>query len=573
MIKTSKLTALQEVHLQAVINANNAAALGVSAQQSYIPTPDAVRATDVKFDELYPKVFTEPSTYIRFSSTVEDCTGVAYCMNEDDASFLAQLNEGKDLNGQPLKDKTRQCSEDTFEEIMNFFEEVSKREQPYAILGSAPILTLNQMQESADGEEPLSSDAQWFMSPVYEYWASRKGDRPMMPTIKVRVLDTTSDADEADPYVCFRRREVRQTRKTRGRDAQIQEKLKKLRLELELARGLVESVRAREEKNKANLEVTRKVFDLRHALKEVKVSKQIIGDKGEDEELLVNQKVCLPEPAHEPQPADHFQPIVKTNRSGGQQRPTLRLSRSINNGNAAENDLVSLNDQRAEEQALVAHTIDSRKDQHRRWNQHWQDLTWNPLTPPPDDTDQPLKWAPLISDKSGLPTPPPSLPSRSSHDRDGDLEMTDSQPPEQDTQAGAEAGPEYRFSFSVPPPYPMDTYFGDDNTFAKRSGTPSCRLRYGRGGRVHLEARRHRARGAISRGVVSDSESDDDIEDYYSVSEAKAFDYRCALNVRPRPDGGRPSDAVMTAANAATAATAALANQVQQQQAVSGSNS
>lgn len=282
------------MHLQAVINANNATALGANAHQSYIPTPDAVRATDVKFDALYPKVFTEPSTYIRFSSTVEDCIGVGYCMNEDDEEFLTQLNEGKDVNGQPLKDKTKQCSEDTFEEIINFFEEVSKREQPFANLGSAPLLTLEEMQRACDEDDPLSSDAQWFLSPVYEYWARRKGDRPMMPAIKVRVLDATSEADEADPYVCFRRREVRQTRKTRGRDAQVVEKLRKLRWELEQGRSLVEMVRAREELSKDRLENERKVFDQRQALKEVKITKQIIGEKGEDEELLVNQKVCPP---------------------------------------------------------------------------------------------------------------------------------------------------------------------------------------------------------------------------------------------------------------------------------------
>lgn len=186
------------------------------------------------------------------------------------------------------------------------------------------------------------------------------------------------------------------------------------------------------------------------------------------------------------------------------------------------------------------HTIESRKDQHRRWNQHWEDVTWEPLTPPADVVDPP-KWAPLFPDPSGYPSPPPSLPSRGSHDRDGDVEMKDSHATEPDAEAGAE----YRFIFSVPPPYPMHTYPGDDGTFAKRFRNPSCRIRHGRGGRLHLEARKHRVRGAISRGVVSDSESDDDVESFHSVSDAKAFDYRCALNsanTRPRSDsGGRPS--------------------------------
>jgi enhancer of polycomb-like protein len=276
-----------------VIHAASAAALGSkAAKQNYIPTPDAVKAKGVKYDELYPKAFSQPSTYIRFSSTVEDTIGVAYCMNDDDVDVLSKLNEGKDVNGQPRKDKLSQCSEDTFEEVMNFFEETSSRLQPFANVDNAPFLTLEEMERSVD--DTVSAEAQKWLKHIYQYWVSKKGNRPIMPAIKVRVLDTSTEADDADPYVCFRRREVRQTRKTRGRDAQVVEKLKKLRLELEQARQLVQLVVQREQLNKEDLEISRKVFEERRKLKDVKVNKQIIGEKGEDEELLVNQKVYLP---------------------------------------------------------------------------------------------------------------------------------------------------------------------------------------------------------------------------------------------------------------------------------------
>ena len=69
---------LQEYHLQTIIHESSAAALGEkAAKQSYIPTQDAVKAKGVKYDELYPKAFSQPSTYIRFSSTVEDTFGIA----------------------------------------------------------------------------------------------------------------------------------------------------------------------------------------------------------------------------------------------------------------------------------------------------------------------------------------------------------------------------------------------------------------------------------------------------------------------------------------------------------------
>lgn len=502
-----------EFHLQAVING----ALGATIKQNYIPTPDAVWAKDVKYDELYPKEFKEPATYIRFSSTVEDCVGTPYCMNEDDAKFLEQLNEGKDVDGKPLKDKSHQCSEDTFEEVMSFFEESVQRLQPFANLDTAPTLSLEEMQQSR--EEPLSPEAERWLKQVYRYWQSRKGTRSMMPAIKVRVLDTTSTEDDADPYVCFRRREVRQTRKTRGRDAQVVEKLKKLRIELEQARQLVLMTVQREDFQRQNLEISRKVFEQRKQLKDVKIAKNIIGEKGEDEELLVNQRP-MPKPK---------------SRSDQQRGPTIRLP-AARGDRPPEHDLTALSDVQADAEAQVQHVIDSRKEQHRGWNRDWQDRTWNPLTPPPETADDSPKWAPLFQDGTGYPTPPPSLPSRSSQDADGDVEMADQKPPEDE---GITAEPE--FTFFVPPPYPVDgLYTADDFNKAsfKRNGNPACRIRYGRGGRAHLEIRKSKPKGMISRGVVSDSDSDEEIEDYHPVSDVKTFDYRCALNSRARPDGG-----------------------------------
>lgn len=284
----------QEYHLQAVINASNAAALGAKqVQQNYIPTPEATKAQGVVYDELYPKVFKDPATYIRFSSTVEDCNPIAYCMNDEDAEFLAKLNEGKDVDGRDRKgaDKLSQCSEDTFEEVMNFFEETSSRLQPFANVDNAPILSLEEMEQNEQEEPTLSEEAHQWLKPVYKYWVLRKGSRPLMPSIKVRVLDTGNDADDADPYVCFRRREVRQTRKTRGRDAQVVQKLMKLREELEQGRQLHLLVRQREKLKTQELVTERQKFRERHQLRKVKVDKQIIGNKGEDEELLVDQKV------------------------------------------------------------------------------------------------------------------------------------------------------------------------------------------------------------------------------------------------------------------------------------------
>lgn len=265
---------------------------GEKIQQSFIPTPDATKAKGIEYDKLYPKVFSSPATYIRFSSTVEESVGVPYCMDDQDVAVRTKLNEGKDVSGNSRKDKLGNCTEDAFEEVMSFFEETCARLQPFADIDKSPVPSFDEMEQNID--ENLSAEAQKWLKPIYPHWMMRKDSRAIMPTVKLRLLDNTSEADDADPYVCFRRREVRQTRKTRGRDAQIVEKLKKLRLELEQARTLVQFVNQREQLNKQSLETSRKVFEERGKLKKVKSERGIIGEKGEDEELLVNQRVSRP---------------------------------------------------------------------------------------------------------------------------------------------------------------------------------------------------------------------------------------------------------------------------------------
>ncbi|KAF2768490.1 hypothetical protein EJ03DRAFT_343976 [Teratosphaeria nubilosa] len=544
-----------EYHLQAVINASNAAALGAkSAKQNYIPTPDAVRAKDVNYDALYPKVFKEPATYIRFSSTVEDCIGCPYCMDDDDVEVLAKLNDGNDFTGHSRKDKLGQCSEDIFEEVMNFFEETSARLQPFANVDNAPILSLEEMERNINGHDdgisqPLPLEAQKWLRPIYDYWASKKTGHPqLMPAIKVRVLDTANEADDSDPYVCFRRREVRQTRKTRGRDAQVVEKLKKLRNEMEQARQLLQMVNQREKLNMESLVVARKVFNERKELKKVKVAQNIVGDKGDDEELLVDQKRIV-KPKARP-----------STDASGRPGPTIRLRSGADSRSAApDNDLAQLEDFRAEADAFVINTIEARKEQHKKWNQHWVDETKYPITPPPEPRDDPmLKWASFppedLLDVPNYPTPPPSLPSRQ-ESQTGDVEMVDAPVAqaiikrESDQEPEASAGAEYwqepqhifhipvAFPESDPDPEPEEIQYEDESQQASR---PYCRLRMGRGGRMWLESRKRKPAFQLSSDVVSDADSDDEdyTPAYFPVNERNTFDYRVALNRTTKNEAG-----------------------------------
>lgn len=274
-----------EHHLQAVISASAAASLGAKVNQVYIPTPET-KSSGIPYDQLYPRHFAEPATYIRFSSTVEDCIGHQYNIDDEDDVFLLNFNSSK-------KDEEK-LSEDLFEELMSFFELKSDKNHPFANISNAPILTLEEAESYYDDPEDetnLSVEARKWAKDVYEHWRSRRaqnGNRSLLSSLK---FETGADTDDNDAYVCFRRREVRQARKTRGRDAQVTEKLKKLRRELEDARQLLISVNQRERLIKQRIETERKVFEQRSELKKVKVAQGIKGEKGEDEELLVNQRV------------------------------------------------------------------------------------------------------------------------------------------------------------------------------------------------------------------------------------------------------------------------------------------
>jgi enhancer of polycomb-like protein len=231
---------------------------------------------------------------------VEENIGCAYDMNEEDEVFLTDLNSKKSSN-------IPKCEELEFEEVMQFFETTAHAKQPFATVDNANPPTFEEMEASYDDEIP--ERIRYFAKDIYEHWKAerlRRGNRSLMPDLKVCNEDPNipkdydanysqfetghAEKDDADPYVCFRRREVRQIRKTRGRDAKSTEILKKLRKELEDARQLVAMVKEREEKKGELLRIDRMLFEQRDKFKKNEVKRKI--NAREDDELLINQKVC-----------------------------------------------------------------------------------------------------------------------------------------------------------------------------------------------------------------------------------------------------------------------------------------
>lgn len=162
-----------EVHLQAAISA---AALG-KVSEANIPTPETVLSL-IRYDELYPPNFSQPATYIRFSSTVEDCCGCAYNMVEEDNVFLKIMNQKRDAS--------IQCTVDQFEEVMNFFEETAQLRQPFAAVDNPPALSYSEMEESFD--VVVEDSVKRFAKDIYEHWKSRRiknDNHPLQPALKV----------------------------------------------------------------------------------------------------------------------------------------------------------------------------------------------------------------------------------------------------------------------------------------------------------------------------------------------------------------------------------------------------
>ncbi|KAL8843109.1 MAG: hypothetical protein Q9170_000239 [Blastenia crenularia] len=419
----------------AALSASQAAAVGGKVAQIYIPTPDTIQST-IQYDRLYPLTFPQPATYIRFSSTVEDCCGCPYDMDDEDDVFLKSINR---------KDSSATCSENQLEELMNFYEETAQAKQPYAAVDNSPVLTYEEIEDAFD--ESLDAPSRVFSREIYEHWKSRRlkaGNRPLAMNLK---LETGAETDDSDPYVCFRRREVRQVRKTRGRDAHSAEKLKKLRKELEEARQIVALVRQREITKREQLAVEKQLFEQRSNLRRVKHNLPDQYKEG-DEDLLINQK-----------------PQKRKSLEQSAQRPTapqLRMPQRPD-GRFADVDLVLLQDILADKERQIREDIEHRIAQHRQRNEGYLDMTRAPLTPPLEESGSSSF---RTATAEYLPTPPASISSEHS----GELAAESVSRGQTKDQAVAVR-------------YASPSYDGPNGS------QPSFRRRIGRGGRLMIDRR------------------------------------------------------------------------------------
>ncbi|KAL9092714.1 MAG: hypothetical protein Q9159_000612 [Coniocarpon cinnabarinum] len=473
----------KEHHLQAIINA---AAQGRKTDgAASIPVPEARPAKDINYDQLFSARFAQPSTYIRFSSTVEDCTGASYSMDEEDVAFLKKLNlkhasqqsprKRRNAGGQP--DEPRLCSEEWFEQVMTSFEETSALRQPFANVDHPPVLPFDELATSFD-DESVDEGARAFAREIYDHWKARRSDRHdqmLMAQLKTPRLDGSGgqDADDNDPFVCFRRREFRQARKTRGRDAQVIDKLKRLRKELEEGRYLLHQVRERENGHRVDLQLSREIYDTRHKLRRVKCDSKITDD---DEALLVNQR------PREPLSVRTNQGPASLPRSAS--GTTLRLRPPDDSS-----DMVDLQIKLAERLRDVNAQIQNSVAAHERWNRNFIDNTESALlgavTPAdmflPDEERTSAQGRGFVGVKveekhvpTQQPTPPESIVNDSQSEKSLDGEVDHRLP--------------------SPPANEPHVQWANSSEYPSFKNTGRFRRRIGRGGRMMIDRHNFRLR-------------------------------------------------------------------------------
>ncbi|OTB05763.1 hypothetical protein M426DRAFT_124456 [Hypoxylon sp. CI-4A] len=371
-----------EYHLQAALKGAG------QSTESEIPVPPPVKS-EVNYDDLYPTPYVEPRHYIKFSETVEETINCLYDMTTEDDGYLKSYNAKLTGNAQ--------LSEDDFERIMEVLEDTAAEQAPFASVDNT-IVPFDIMVQAMNHILPAKL-IQAHAKNVYEYWKNRRqtsGNKGLQSSLK---FETHQEHDDMDPYVCFRRREVRQTRKMRQRDVQVTDKLKKLRRELEDARQIVVFSGQRELLKRELLKNDRLIFEQRATLKETKTRMNI---RNEDDDLYNTRPPKRPKTDAQlpPRQAPYSQ---------------LRLIVRPDGARSVEySDLTILSDKLAEKDNELRNDVENKVQNHRRWNANYVDLTADPLPPVQEEKEpsfRPAKTTYLL-------TPPASASASDSMDID-----------------------------------------------------------------------------------------------------------------------------------------------------------
>ncbi|KIY63417.1 hypothetical protein CYLTODRAFT_137134 [Cylindrobasidium torrendii FP15055 ss-10] len=325
----------KELHISQILSARQISQKGTKeAPQSYIPTPES--AVVEGYEKRHPqRKWRDPATYVTHSETVDEAwvcglaDGCTYFMDERDKAWLDKNNE--DARGEgtsaaagvsphrlsPRSAKTKGkepeaspavvMDENAFELAMGLFELATHREAEF----------LHHGFQGADSIPPFSTYQTLFGNPlrpeyfsrcvvptklptpalllqigraIYPHWRQRRAERNGVRIISQLNFDEADTQNES--YVCFRRREMKATRKTRGQQANMAERLQSLQRALEEPLRLAQLVMRRENLKRANNDITCASWTRRLAMLEFIRRDPTLAEKG-DEELLVDREAAV----------------------------------------------------------------------------------------------------------------------------------------------------------------------------------------------------------------------------------------------------------------------------------------
>ena len=279
-----------------------------AAASVYIPTPDASYLIDY-YDTFYNRHFKRPRTYIRFSLQVEDCSGPAYCMDDRDVEWLASYNNNNNNNNS--SSGNIKLSELEFETLISEFERITDVRQKTAD-SQQYVVELDDLEASL--LTSLQSDSiKAACFPVHKYWKQRRMERNGRSLIQKLKFDEAVKG-EVDPYICFRRRDVRPIRKTRKTDVQSLQKLRQLRAELETARAMLETVARRERMKQEQILLEQAIFEQKLLIRNAKREFQIPDGIFEDARLARKKANKLRQSSAQNTGSRHLKPMSARKR-------------------------------------------------------------------------------------------------------------------------------------------------------------------------------------------------------------------------------------------------------------------
>ncbi|KAJ1558211.1 Enhancer of polycomb-like protein 1 [Nowakowskiella sp. JEL0078] len=192
-------------------------------------------------------------------------------MDEEDDEWL------RSYNGKCAETGDSPLGEDDFEKLMDVAERLGNQKM---WAGMNDPATLDELFSFIKEDNINLNVDKSSVTNIFQYWKSRRfdvlGGNPVLALLKV---DETGPRSDSDPYVCFRKREIRTLRKTRKYDSQSLDKLKRLRDEIAKAQEILENVTQREILRKESLMLEQQVFEQRILVKRLKKKLGIVSER------------------------------------------------------------------------------------------------------------------------------------------------------------------------------------------------------------------------------------------------------------------------------------------------------